>query len=67
MTERDRWIGTREMCDTLSVGRTYANQLMQMFKGRGQAYDLNINGKKPMWRVKERVFRDWLNHECKER
>lgn len=57
---KDRYIGTADIVEILGCGRTYANELMHMFEKRGLMYKVGRRLK-----VKERVFRDWLNHECK--
>ena len=57
---KERYIGTAEIVDCLSCGRTFANEIMHMFEARGQAYKVGR-----LYRVKEKVFRDWLESECR--
>ena len=57
---RSQYYGTREIRAILGIGKTKANELMHMFELRGQAYKV---GK--LYKVKEKVFNDWLNYECK--
>lgn len=58
---RDKLIGTKEIGEVLGVGKTCANEIMHLFEKRGQLYRV---GK--LLKVKEKVFRDWLEYECKE-
>ena len=60
MTERDRYLGTPDIIEILGCGKSYANELMHMFEARGQMYRVGRRLK-----VKERAFKDWMNHECK--
>lgn len=53
-------IGTAEIMDALKVKPTKANEIMWMFKKRGQAYKV---GK--LWRVKEKDFKSWFENECR--
>lgn len=58
---KDRYIGTAEIVDRLGCGRTQANEIMHMFEMRGQMYKIGR-----VLRVKERIFNDWLEHECRQ-
>ena len=58
---KDRYIGTAEIVDRLGCGRTQANEIMHLFEQRGQMYRIGR-----MLRVKERIFNDWLEHECRQ-
>ena len=58
---KDRYIGTAEIVDRLGCGRTQANEIMHMFEARGQMYKIGR-----VLRVKERVFNDWMEHECRQ-
>lgn len=58
---KDRYIGTAEIMNSLGCGRTFANALMHRFQARGQAYKVGR-----LFKVKERVFCDWLEYECRQ-
>lgn len=57
----DQYVGTAEVASCLKVKQTKANDIMWMFRQRGQAYKI---GK--LWRVKEKDFKAWLETECKQ-
>ena len=58
---KDRYIGTAEIITCLGCGRTFANDLMHKFEARGQAYKIGR-----LYKVKEKVFADWLEYECRQ-
>lgn len=58
---KDRLLGTREIKETLNCGRTFAYELMQKFRARGQTYKVGNRSKVP-----EKVFTDWMEHESKQ-
>lgn len=57
---KDRYIGTAEIVERTGCGRTFANELMHRFEARGLAYKIGNR-----YKVKERVFEDWIEHECR--
>ena len=57
---KDRYIGTAEITERTGCGRTFANELMHRFEAQGQAYKMGNR-----YKVKERVFEDWIEHECR--
>lgn len=58
---RVQFYGTREIRAMLGVGKTKANEIMHMFEGRGLTYMIGNR-----YKVKAKVFEDWLEYECKE-
>lgn len=58
MTEK--LIGTKEFRERLGCGKTFALELIHRFRYRGQAYKVGR-----CYKVDERIFKDWLEHECK--
>ena len=46
-------------------GKTKANEIIHMFMARNQVSDLNKGKGRPMYRVKEQIFNDWIERECK--
>jgi len=61
MKDRERYIGSKEIMFILGVGYTRANEILHMFEYRGQMYRIGRSMK-----VKEKVFNDWLQYECKQ-
>lgn len=59
------WIGTREIMERAQCGKTKANEIIHMFMARNQVSDLNKGKGRQMYRVKEQIFNDWIERECK--
>lgn len=57
---KDRYIGTNEIRARTGLSKAKVNEIMHMFEYRGQMYRV---GTKLL--VKERIFEDWLEHECR--
>ena len=56
----ERYIGTAEIMKRLPVGKTKANEIINQFAARNQLYRI---GRVKM--IPEKVFEDWLRHECR--
>ena len=58
---KNKYIGTKDFQERLNCGHAYAYGLMQMFRARGQAYNIAPKGsKREMLRVSEKTFESWL-------
>ena len=55
-----KYIGTAEIMARLPVGKTKANEIINLFAARNQLYRV---GRIKM--IPEKVFEDWLRYECK--
>ena len=55
-----KYIGTAEIMARLPVGKTKANEIINLFAARNQLYRV---GRVKM--IPEKVFDDWLRHECR--